>query len=65
MHGQLIASALLHFVLEYEYIDKVVIGVQRVQQLQNILHSLENAPNLRKTNQKINHKILQPSLWPV
>lgn len=63
-HCTYLATALLQFVLDNKFIDKVVIGVQNKLQLQNILDSLERAPNLRKLDSKINHKILQPSLWP-
>jgi aryl-alcohol dehydrogenase-like predicted oxidoreductase len=64
IHGQLLAAALLRFVLDNEYIDKVVIGVQNRIQLQNILDSLLNAPKIESLNKNVNNKILQPSLWP-
>jgi aryl-alcohol dehydrogenase-like predicted oxidoreductase len=63
-HGTSLAAALLQFVFENKFVDKVVFGVQNRYQLQNILDSLVNAPDLGKLNKKINHKILQPSLWP-
>lgn len=63
-HGIYLAAALLQFVLDNKFVDKVVIGVLSTHQLQNILDSLVNAPKLRNFNNKINHKILQPSLWP-
>lgn len=59
-----LVAALLRFVLDNKFIDKVVIGVQNRYQLQNILDSSVNAPKLRELNKKINHKILQPSIWP-
>ncbi|MEN9304720.1 MAG: hypothetical protein RL264_3149 [Bacteroidota bacterium] len=64
VHGSYLAAALLHFVLDNKFVDKVVIGIQNRHQLKNILASLVNAPNLRILDKKINHKILQPSLWP-
>jgi aryl-alcohol dehydrogenase-like predicted oxidoreductase len=63
-YGTYLAAALLRFVLENRFVDKVVIGVQNMFHLQNILDSLEEAPNLSKLDNKINHKILQPSNWP-
>jgi aryl-alcohol dehydrogenase-like predicted oxidoreductase len=63
-HSIHLAAALLQFVLDNKFVDKVVIGVQNRFQLQNILDSLEEAQNLSKLDNKINHKILQPSLWP-
>jgi aryl-alcohol dehydrogenase-like predicted oxidoreductase len=63
-HGTSLAAALLRFVLENKFVDKVVIGIQNRYQLQNILDSLVNAPKLKELKKKINHKILRPSLWP-
>jgi aryl-alcohol dehydrogenase-like predicted oxidoreductase len=59
-----LAASLLNYVLDNEDIDKAVIGVQNKIELQSILDSLENAPKLRALKKKINHKIVQPSLWP-
>ena len=58
-----LAAGLLRYVLENKYIDKVVIGVQDKNQLNDIFESIENAPKLPRLNRRINHKILQPSLW--
>jgi len=57
-------ATLLRFVLDNESIDKVLVGVQNKIQLKNILDSLQNAPEIKKLDRKINHKIVQPSLWP-
>lgn len=59
-----LAAALLLFILDNKFIDKVVIGIQNRNQLQNILDSEVIAPKLKGLDKKINHKILQPSLWP-
>jgi aryl-alcohol dehydrogenase-like predicted oxidoreductase len=58
-----LAAGLLRFVLENKYIDKVVIGIQNRNQLNDILETIENAPILPRLNRRINHRILQPSLW--
>lgn len=63
-YDKYLASALIRFVLDNKFIDKVVIGVQNRNQLQNVLDSLMNTPKLRKLEKKINHKILQPYFWP-
>ena len=63
-HGPFLAAALLQFILNNKFVDKVVIGVQNRFQLQNIFDSLEDASDLSKLDNKINHEILQPSLWP-
>lgn len=57
-------ATLLRFVLDNASIDKVVVGVQNKIQLKNILDSLKNASEIKKLDRKINHKIVQPSLWP-
>jgi aryl-alcohol dehydrogenase-like predicted oxidoreductase len=59
-----LASALLLFILDNAFIDKVVIGIQNRDQLQNILDSVVFAPKLNGLDRRISHKILQPSLWP-
>lgn len=64
VHGQKLAASLLNYVLDREYIDKVVIGVQSKIQLQNILDTNLEAQKLGNLNRIINHKILRPSLWP-
>ena len=59
-----LAAALLLFILDNKFIDKVVIGIQNREQLQNILDSVVIAPKLKILDRRINHIILQPSLWP-
>lgn len=59
-----LAATLLNYVLDNHNIDKAVIGVQNKIELQNILDSLGNAPKISVLNKEINHKIVQPSLWP-
>jgi aryl-alcohol dehydrogenase-like predicted oxidoreductase len=63
-HGQTLSTSLLNFVLDHDYIDKVVIGVQSKIQLQNTFDSNLKAHKLGGLTKKINNKILQPSLWP-
>lgn len=63
-YGDTLAAALLRYVLDNPDIDKVVLGVQNTFQLQNILDLLLSAPKLKKLDQNINKKILQPSVWP-
>lgn len=57
-------GALLKFVTEMPFIDKVIIGVENeVQLLQNI-ESIKNAPNLPELQSSISKNILIPSRWP-
>lgn len=57
-------GALLKFVLEKSFIDKVIIGVENESQLMQNLESLEKAPSLPELENKISENILIPSTWP-
>lgn len=58
-------GALLRFVLDKPFIDKVIIGVENELQLLQNIENLENAPDLPELENKITDKILIPSKWPV
>lgn len=59
------ASALLKWVVEKPFIDKVVIGVNNVRQLSSNVEGLLRAEhNELPTPQKVSDKILMPNLWP-
>lgn len=58
-------GALLKFVLEKPFIDKVIIGVENnIQLIQNI-KNLTNAPALPELESTISDNILIPSKWPI
>lgn len=57
-------GALLKFVLETPFIDKVIIGVETETQLVENMENIKTAPNLPKLEQKITENILNPSKWP-
>jgi len=57
-------GALLKFVLEKSYIDKVIIGVENERQLAQNIESIEIASSLPKLENKISDNILIPSKWP-
>ena len=57
-------GALLKFVLEKSYIDKVIIGVENERQLVQNIESLEEASSLPDLENKISTNLLIPSLWP-
>lgn len=59
-----ISGALLHFVCSKEFIDKVIIGVENVQQLQTNISDLQLAIELEKNHSKVANDILMPSAWP-
>ncbi|WP_417859722.1 aldo/keto reductase [Winogradskyella sediminis] len=58
-----LASSLLAYSLEKEFIDKVIIGVETNNQLIQNINTLEKAKSLPKLNRVIEEKILNPSLW--
>jgi len=57
-------GALLKFVLEKSFIDKVIIGVENESQLMQNIENLEKAPSLPELKNKISENILIPSRWP-
>lgn len=64
VYGQSLASALINYVLSNKNIDKIVLGIQNKEQIQQIVESLNDAPKLPKNDFEIDKCILQPSLWP-
>jgi aryl-alcohol dehydrogenase-like predicted oxidoreductase len=59
-------AALLNFVLQKNFIDKVVIGVENVQQLKQNIAAAEttSAAALPEIDIEIPEEILMPSCWP-
>ncbi|SFN73630.1 aldo/keto reductase [Salegentibacter flavus] len=58
-------GALLKFVLDKPFVERVIIGVENELQLLQNIENLENAPDLPELENKITDKILIPSKWPV
>lgn len=59
-----LSAVLLKHVLSNDLIDKVVIGVQNLNQLKDSLVNLEAATQLTPFEGKVEDAILQPSKWP-
>lgn len=57
-------GALLRFVLQQPFIDRVIIGVENSSQLAENLDSLKSAGELPEPESDISEKILIPSNWP-
>ncbi len=57
-------GALLKFVLDKPFIDKVIIGVVNESQLVQNIENLKNAPELPELEYNITGNILIPSRWP-
>lgn len=64
-NSQSVAAALLNWVLDKSFIDKVVIGVNTKIQLESNIKGLESS-RMCKLPESINvpHEILMPNLWP-
>lgn len=59
-----LSGRLLNYVLEKPFIDKVIIGVENVHQLQQNLNDIQGAPSLQKNVVKIPENIIIPATWP-
>jgi aryl-alcohol dehydrogenase-like predicted oxidoreductase len=58
-------KALLNFVMQQPFIDKVIIGVETLSQLKENFENSENATVLTSCLESISDKILMPSNWPL
>jgi aryl-alcohol dehydrogenase-like predicted oxidoreductase len=59
-----LASSLIHFVMSQPFIDKVIMGVNNVDQLKNNLEQLDSTEALSAEAFKVSDNILIPSRWP-
>lgn len=59
-----ISGALLRYVAEKPFIDKVIVGVENVQQLETNVQSVNLDIQLEKNTTTIPDHILMPSNWP-
>jgi aryl-alcohol dehydrogenase-like predicted oxidoreductase len=59
-----ISGALLHFVVTRPFIDKVIIGVENVEQLLINIRDMKLGIELEKNMVNIPEQILMPSNWP-
>ncbi|MDT0689809.1 aldo/keto reductase [Salegentibacter sp. F188] len=60
---ELLNGALLKFVLERPFIDKVITGVENEAQLLQNIDSIEKAPALPKLTETVSDNVLIPSRW--
>ncbi len=59
-----LSAALLRFVLFSDFIDKVIIGVENLEQLQTNLNSISLDVTLPSKNFEFSKEIVMPSFWP-
>lgn len=63
-YGETLQDALLHYVLSFDFVDKVIVGVETKQQLERNLERLNKAPELPKRSTTYSNQLLMPSNWP-
>jgi aryl-alcohol dehydrogenase-like predicted oxidoreductase len=59
-----LSGKLLKYVLQKPFIDKVIIGVENAQQLQQNLDDIHSAPALPQKEKQVPENILMPMYWP-
>ncbi len=62
--GNQLAPALLKYVVQKEYVDVAIVGIQTAVQLEEIIKHLELAPDLPGILTRFEEEILMPSNWP-
>ncbi len=63
-HSNQLAQYLLNYVLQQDFIDKVVIGVQSKEQLSQNISELDYNVQIKDLDIVLSEKILNPALWP-
>lgn len=63
-YGKQLQGALLHYVLQQDFIDVVIMGVENAEQLEMNLSAVINAPNLQPLDLSFSEKIVMPMYWP-
>lgn len=63
-YGEQLQGALLKYVIQQEFIDVVIIGVENQAQLNNNLVSVASAPDLQPLGVTFSDKLLMPLHWP-
>lgn len=63
-YGEVLQDALLHYVLSFDFVDKVLVGVETKQQLERNLEHLDKAPELPTRSITYTEQLLMPSNWP-
>lgn len=62
--GQNLSSALLKYVLQHDFVDSAVLGVQKWEQLEESILGLDEAPDLDELDKRFPENLLMPSNWP-
>ncbi|WP_417195752.1 aldo/keto reductase [Bizionia sp.] len=61
--NKFLAGALLNYVLNKDFIDKVIVGVENTNQLKQNISDIEKAEELEELKINVNNEILSPFLW--
>ncbi len=63
-HSSNLSGALSKYVLDKEFIDVLIMGVENQKQLEHNLESIAKAELIHEKRPRLDKKILMPSLWP-
>jgi len=64
LHGSNLAPVLLNYVMEKEFVDVVIVGVNNKSQLQENVEQLKNAKPIGIKTPLVPENIVMPALWP-
>ena len=64
IHQDKLEGALLAYVLEQEFIDVVIMGVENEYQLRNNINSIATAPQLELLKVAFSEQLIMPGHWP-
>lgn len=62
--GSHLSGALLKYTLSLPYIDKVIMGVENLEQLKNNITDIDSAPDMPEKTNSVSETLLMPSNWP-
>ena len=57
-------GALLNYVVQQDFIDVVIMGIETAAQLENNMKSLDNAPKMESVDVAYSDELLMPLHWP-
>ncbi len=62
--GTHLSGALLKYTLSLPFVDKVVMGVENLEQLKNNITDIDSAPDMSENTNSVSETLLMPSNWP-
>lgn len=59
-----LSGSLLKYVIEQPFIDKVILGIENVTQLEDNINGLETASELKPLKKQFSNELVMPMHWP-